>query len=158
MPPIAFLHDSPLGTWRHTDWWPSSLRGVVERIWHFDGLTAHRRERAFPNGLSELIVQLGGPYREARGGGTAFERCGIQTAPTVIEGPEQSGCVAAIWVDGRVDPRPARLHQDPIAQQAGYYDQSPYHPWLPNDRRRLTFLQDGTGVSVSVSVSGPPTT
>jgi hypothetical protein len=62
----AYGADSALGTWKITEWRPpacSPLFGPVEAIWHWDGVTVHPRERTFPNGRFELIVQLDEPYR-----------------------------------------------------------------------------------------------
>ena len=86
--------DTPLGRWTHTEWVPdagSALVGLVDRIWHFDGRTTHRRERVFPNGLLEIIVHLGECYRLIDGKGP--ELCGVtgvtgmQLGPMLIEAP-----------------------------------------------------------------------
>src|SRR5687768_15685793 len=101
MPPITALHDSPLGRWNHTAWSPTRLAGVVDRIWHFEGRTAHRHERAFPSGQAELVVQVDGVYREARGS-APFDRVppiclsGLQTGPTVIESPARPSVILGI--------------------------------------------------------------
>jgi AraC-like DNA-binding protein len=93
MPPVTSEHASPLGRWSYTEWSPRSLAGVIHRIWDFDGLTTFRYERAFPNGLAELIVHLGDRFREDRGARGRFELCpaacltGIQTRPFVVESP-----------------------------------------------------------------------
>jgi AraC-like DNA-binding protein len=58
---------SPLGSWTTARWSPpnpSPLRGVVERIWYFDGVMTHPRERVFPDGRAELIVMLDEPHRD----------------------------------------------------------------------------------------------
>ena len=86
--------DSPLGRWVYSEWRPlpgTPLSAVVERVWHFDGVTTHRRERVFPNGMVELIVHLGERYRLVEGMGTTLcgTTCmtGLQTAPIVVEAP-----------------------------------------------------------------------
>ncbi len=83
--------DSPLGTWRYAEWRPARLAGVVESIWHFDGVVAQRRERVFPGGIVEVIVHLDQRYQLVEEGGTTLcaPACltGVQTAPIVIEAP-----------------------------------------------------------------------
>ncbi|HYG63774.1 MAG TPA: AraC family transcriptional regulator [Thermoanaerobaculia bacterium] len=86
--------DTPLGRWTHTEWRPdpgSEMAGLVQHIWHFEGTLSFTRERHFPNGTLELIVQLDDPYRDIHGERT--EVCpsvcftGLQTGPMVIEAP-----------------------------------------------------------------------
>jgi hypothetical protein len=53
-------------SWIETTWVPdatSPLAGAIDRIWHFDGTLAAKRERVFPDGTLELIVQLDTPHR-----------------------------------------------------------------------------------------------
>ncbi len=76
---------------------------MVQKLWHFDGLTTHRYERAFPNGIAELIVHLGERFHEARGGEPArFDRCpplclsGLQTGPFVVASPPRSTAILGI--------------------------------------------------------------
>jgi len=89
--------DGVLGTWTHSEWRPEGgdpLADVVERIWDFDGRVADRRERIFPNGALELIVQLDGRYHDVKGRELALTpvACvtGIQTGPMVIEAPVEA--------------------------------------------------------------------
>lgn len=103
MGPVSFDHDSPLGRWRHTEWDdPPGLEGVVRKIWHFDGLTTHRLERAFPNGISELIVHLGERFDEARSPARGWSRCpglclsGLQSAPFVVRSPGRPTAVLGL--------------------------------------------------------------
>lgn|SRR5579884_403219 len=59
--------DSPLGRWTAAHWSPplnSHLHGLVEDVWYFDGLLTHAKERVFPDGRAELIVQLDQPHRD----------------------------------------------------------------------------------------------
>ncbi len=52
--------------WTHAEWRPragSPLAGAVERVWYFDGTLGSARERVFPDGTLELIVQLDTPHR-----------------------------------------------------------------------------------------------
>lgn len=63
---------------------------MVEVIWHSEG-TSHGRERIFPNGTVELLVNLGEPFRLVEGRGeerfTTTWLSGLQSGPQVIEGP-----------------------------------------------------------------------
>jgi AraC-like DNA-binding protein len=86
--------DGDLGTWTHTEWRPDEadpLWCVVERIWDFDGRVADSRERVFPNGAIELIVQLDDRYHDVDGNALVLTPAtcvtGIQTGPMVIEAP-----------------------------------------------------------------------
>ena len=89
----TFQVDSPLGTWTANEWRPPHLVSVVEFFWHFDGRVAVPRERVFPSGRLELIVQLDATYRLIDGAGA--ESCpvtcltGLQTSPFVIEAPDR---------------------------------------------------------------------
>jgi AraC-like DNA-binding protein len=71
----------------------STLVGVIERIWHFDGKTTLRRERVFPDGMLEIIIHLDERYRLIEGEGP--EVCGVtgvtgmQLGPLLIEAPER---------------------------------------------------------------------
>jgi AraC-like DNA-binding protein len=91
---VAHEMDSELGRWTTADWKPASdhpLAWAVERIWDFHGLPAHRRERVFPNGIVELIIQLDDRYRDVDGDATkptpATCVTGLFSAPFVIEAP-----------------------------------------------------------------------
>lgn len=88
--------DSLLGRWAYSEWQPlpgTPLSAFVERVWHFDGVTTHRRERVFPTGRVDLIVHLDERYRLVEGAGTAIcgTTCvtGLQSAPIVVESPER---------------------------------------------------------------------
>lgn len=87
----SFSVESPLGRWTITGWSPPHLAGVVESIWHFDGIMNYLRERTFPSGLLQLIVHLGGRYRVVENGRPELcaELCvgGVQTGPLVVESP-----------------------------------------------------------------------
>jgi AraC-like DNA-binding protein len=86
--------ESPLGSWLSARWSPtadSPLYGIVERIWYFDGMLTHERERVFPDGSAELIVMLDEPHRD---GDTEVPSpfppvCinGIRTRPSVVVAP-----------------------------------------------------------------------
>jgi AraC-like DNA-binding protein len=88
--PLARVEDGPLGRWVHGEWRPPHLRGVVERIWLFEGLTASPRERVFPDGTLEIIVQIDGRYRDIRPVDELTPRVcvtGVRTGPAIIEAP-----------------------------------------------------------------------
>lgn len=90
----------PLGDWTAVQWAPPGLAGLVDRLWHFEGRTAHPRERVLPNGLFELIVHLRGRYAIVREHGV--ERCslmgvsGLQTQPFVVQAPADASTVLGI--------------------------------------------------------------
>lgn len=86
--------DSPLGRWTAADWSPpasSPLFGLVERVWYFDGTLSYSRERIFPDGSAELIVQLDTPHRDGESGSLApFPAVcinGQRTRPSVVMAP-----------------------------------------------------------------------
>jgi AraC-like DNA-binding protein len=84
--------EGPYGSWQHTEGRWDELAGLVEVVWHFDGRTTFRRERRFPDGLLEIVVQFDEPFREVRGGRSADAfpvTCinGLQTTSFAIEGP-----------------------------------------------------------------------
>lgn len=94
MPMRSRRMDSELGQWTHTVWNPGrghSLAGAVERVWDFDGALVLPRERVFPNGMVEVIVQLDEPHRDVLDTGTVLTpvTCvtGIQTQAIVVESP-----------------------------------------------------------------------
>jgi AraC-like DNA-binding protein len=64
-------HESELGRWIQASWSPAigtELHGGVQRIWYFEGVLVARRERIFPDGSIEIIVQLDEPHRPGDGG------------------------------------------------------------------------------------------
>jgi len=87
--------DSELGCWTHAEWTPDEgdpLAGAIDRIWDFDGTLNSARERTFPNGMVELIVQLDEPHRavhEAVTGAHFPAVCvgGLMTTAGVVEAP-----------------------------------------------------------------------
>ena len=87
-------HDSAFGTWTHAEWAPdagSPLAGLVERVWYFDGVLGAARERVFPDGTLELIVQLDTPHRPGIDApASAFPPLcvtGLRTTAEVVEAP-----------------------------------------------------------------------
>ena len=95
-------HDSALGTWSHSECEPSRLRGIVEKLWHFEGKTSLLRERSFPKVYSEIIVHLGPRFRDVSECATSLDlfptTCfgGPTTTPFVIEAPDATCCVIGI--------------------------------------------------------------
>lgn len=83
--------------WTLTESRPRRLSGLVESIWYFEGSIPLARERHFPNGLLELVVQLTDRFHFVKDG--RRERCapitlaGLQTGPTIIEAPPGRACV-----------------------------------------------------------------
>ncbi|HVR38023.1 MAG TPA: AraC family transcriptional regulator [Thermoanaerobaculia bacterium] len=92
----TFQVDSPLGRWTHSEWHLPQLAGIVDMMWHFDGMTTSRRERVFPNGLLEIIIHLGDRYSDASG--ICPETCisGLQSSSFAIEAPPRPTCVLGI--------------------------------------------------------------
>lgn len=87
-------HESAFGVWSLAQWTParwSLLAGSVDRIWHFDGTLGTARERVFPDGTLEFIVQLDTPHRPGVDG--PAERfpplcaTGLRTTAEVVEAP-----------------------------------------------------------------------
>src|SRR5262249_58554823 len=70
---ISTLHnDTPLGSWKYSEWRPqplADLAGLVEVIWYFKGPTSSARKRILPNGTVEMLVNFGEPYRTITGAG-----------------------------------------------------------------------------------------
>jgi AraC-like DNA-binding protein len=83
--------DGPLGWWTQTEYRPRHLAGVVDGIWYFDGFVSLSRERVFPNGMLELIIQFDEPHRQADpvlpGRYPPLCATGLTTRPVVIEAP-----------------------------------------------------------------------
>ncbi len=112
--------DSALGRWIGANWSPppaSPLLGVVERIWYFDGTLALARERVFPDGTAEIVVQLDEPHRD---GDLALPLhfaaiCvnGLRTAPSVVVAPAGGCRVAGIRLCA---PAASRVLGVPVAE------------------------------------------
>lgn len=83
-------HTSALGSWSFSHCSPAALRETIECIWEVEGTVTHTRERIFPNGRADLIVNLGPPQRLT--GGEVLDRVcvsGLQHRPLVIESANQ---------------------------------------------------------------------
>ncbi len=99
--PDVATGDSTLGCWTSAHWSPpatSPLRGVVGRIWYFDGTLALARERVFPDGTAEIVVQLDEPHRDGDLSlpvhFPAICVNGLRTVPSVVVAPA-GGCRVA---------------------------------------------------------------
>jgi AraC-like DNA-binding protein len=85
--------DSPLGCWTLTDYVPAAgdrLGDVLQRVWLFNGATTLPRERIFPDGTLEIVLQLDAQYRLVSDGpGELFSPLsvgGMRTTAMTIEG------------------------------------------------------------------------
>jgi AraC-like DNA-binding protein len=87
-------HESEFGSWTSTVWTPEAgipLARAILRIWYFDGSLGGARERVFPDGTLEVIVQFDTPHRP--GVDAPADRfpplcvTGLRTTAEVIEGP-----------------------------------------------------------------------
>jgi AraC-like DNA-binding protein len=70
---------------------PGHLSEHVSLLWYFEGPTACRHKRIFPNGKVELLITLGEGYRTVGEGedGWIPEVCatGLRSAPLIVEQP-----------------------------------------------------------------------
>jgi AraC-like DNA-binding protein len=95
MEPVASRrHETAFGVWHHAEWRPSEaspLAAAIERIWYFDGTLGASRERVFPDGTLELIVQLDTPHRPGDGSAASpfppLCVTGMRTTAEVVEAP-----------------------------------------------------------------------
>ena len=88
--------ESDLGRWTLTEWHPpaaSPLARAIASVWDFEGMVALPRERVFPNGCVELLIQLDGSYRDVNEAGSVATPTicvtGVQTRAFVIEAPSR---------------------------------------------------------------------
>jgi AraC-like DNA-binding protein len=92
--------DGSLGRWTQTEYRPRHLDGLVESVAFFDGTIALPRERVFPNGTLELIIQFDEPHRQAEpmllGRYPPVCATGLATKPIIIEAPNGRCRVMAI--------------------------------------------------------------
>ncbi|MDX2165789.1 MAG: AraC family transcriptional regulator [Deltaproteobacteria bacterium] len=81
--------DSALGRFAYHEWRPPLFAGLVDRLWYSEGRTVLPRKRIFPNGMIELLLNLGEPMRLVEGAGAElFARgslSGLHSGPIVIE-------------------------------------------------------------------------
>ena len=62
---------------------------MIDSIWYFDGTMTFARERVFPDGLTELVVQLDEVHRDGSTGERFPAVCinGLRTRAAVVEAP-----------------------------------------------------------------------
>lgn len=91
MPIRIERHDSALGRWLIAHWEPPALADLIDGLWYFEGSLTHLRERHFPMGRAELVVQLGPAYGHVEDDGIEPfpPACvsGLLLGPDVIEAP-----------------------------------------------------------------------
>lgn len=94
--------DDVLGRWTHMEWRPPHLREWVDRFWLFEGRIALRRERTFPSGSLDLILQLEGRYRPgddpAAGPFPVASVNGVLLGPHIVESPPEPVRVLGIII------------------------------------------------------------
>jgi|CXWL01.1.fsa_nt_gi AraC-like DNA-binding protein len=100
---VCWREESELGAWTQLVWRPNALAGLVEAISLFDGKLTRRRERHYPAGELDLIVQLDAPsepFRIVEGQPrAAFPRsslAGLIVAPLVVEAPAVTSRVLGV--------------------------------------------------------------
>src|SRR5262245_18491491 len=100
---VSWREDSELGTWTQSDFRPGSLAGLVQSITLFDGKLKQRRQRYYPAGDLDLIVQLdpgAEPFRIVKGQPAApfptASIAGLIVAPVVIEAPAAASRVLSV--------------------------------------------------------------
>jgi AraC-like DNA-binding protein len=89
---ISTLNNNTLlGSWTYSEWRPPHLAGLVDVIWYFKGPTSSARKRVLPNGMVEMLVNFGEPYRTISGAGPELLKkawlAGLQSGPMVCEQP-----------------------------------------------------------------------
>lgn len=99
--PQVWREEGPLGRWLSAWWRPPMLAQAVSLVWSFDGVVHTARERVFPDGAVELIVQLGARHRSVlddgfRNGYPALCFSGLRSAPEVVEAPEGRTVVVGV--------------------------------------------------------------
>src|SRR5262245_11441697 len=90
---FALQKNTSLGSWTYSEWRPRDLAGVVDVIWHFKGPTSSACKRVLPNGMVEMLINFGEPYRTISGAGPELLKtawlAGLQSGPMVGAQPPQ---------------------------------------------------------------------
>lgn len=113
---VTWHEESDLGAWTQLTWRQSALAGLVECVWLFDG-KLRRRERHYPTGELELIVQLDAPFHIVEGQPPAAcppsSLSGLIVAPLVIESPSVRSRVLGVrlWPAGALSLFGVPLHE-----------------------------------------------
>lgn len=93
-------HDSPLGRWVLARYDAPGPEGLVEGIWYYEGRMVRLRERHFPTGTLDLVVQLGAVYGHVEDGRVEPfpTTCitGVLLGPDVIQAPAEPCAVLGI--------------------------------------------------------------
>src|SRR5262245_21812075 len=88
---LTHHNDSHLGVGTYCEWRPAHLAGLVEVVWYFKGPTSSVRKRVLPNGMIEMLVNFGEPYRTISGAGPELLKtswlAGLQSGPMVSAQP-----------------------------------------------------------------------
>src|SRR5918992_573968 len=90
LPIRSTVHESHLGHWSFHEGFPGALSDVIEGIWEVEGTVANTRERIFPSGSVDLLVNLGEPQWLLTPRSVAVESelvwlSGIHDRPLVVE-------------------------------------------------------------------------
>lgn len=132
---VSRHEESELGAWTQHTWQPIRLSGLVEQLWMFDG-KLQQRERHYPTGELDLILQLDAPFRVVEGPSAAecpaAGLAGLIVAPLVIETPAERSRVLGVTL------RPAgafALFGVPLHELTG--NAVDLHDLIGDDARRL---------------------
>ncbi|MEU4394305.1 helix-turn-helix domain-containing protein [Kribbella sp. NPDC023855] len=145
MDPVFWREESELGSWTQAVCRPGALAGFVQSVWLFDG-KLEQRQRLYPTGELDLIVQLDAPFRVVEGQppGACPTSCltGMLVAPLVIDTPAKSRLLGV-----RLRPAGAfALFGIPQYEVTGAAVD--LHDIIGNEARRLTERLDEAGSDV----------
>ncbi len=88
---VTQIFESPLGRTTMSMARPGRLAGVVDHLWHSDGVIADRGERVLPNGLLGLVLALGSSHHRVDEDGRrvipAASFAGLWSRPFVLDHP-----------------------------------------------------------------------
>ena len=100
----VWRNDSELGAWTHLELRPRTQGSLIESVWSFDGAIAGR-ERFYPTGTLDLLIQLDGSSTGFRiVEGHPAESCppssmtGLLVKPLVIETPADTTSMIGVRV------------------------------------------------------------
>lgn len=132
---VSLREESELGAWTQLIWQQSAHAGLVEHLWMFDG-KLQQRERHFPTGKLDLILQLDAPFRIVEGHPAGAcppaSLTGLLVAPLVIETPAERSRMLGVSL------RPAgafALFGVPLHELTG--NAIDLHDLIGDDARRL---------------------
>jgi AraC-like DNA-binding protein len=85
------VSETPLGRTTSSLWRPARLAGILDHVWHADGVIVDRRERVLPNGTYELVLTLGGRHGVVQDGRTSLLPTtsfgGLESSPRMLDHP-----------------------------------------------------------------------